>query len=83
MQVELLQYELGAGPPPQEYDLRTADAGNAHVGISVSNVDAVVGAAEAIGWRNLGQTEDFFNLAKIAYMRGPDGETVELIEIEI
>ena len=83
MQVELLQYSLGSGDPPKDIDLRTADAGSAHVGLSVKGVDQIVAKAEQIGWRNMGQTQDFFGVAKIAYLRGLDGETVELVEAPI
>jgi catechol 2,3-dioxygenase-like lactoylglutathione lyase family enzyme len=63
---------------------RPVDVGSVHVAFFVDDIDTLIGRAAAIGWNALGPTQMVDHGAlkgtQLAYVRGPDGVMVELLE---
>ena len=79
-QVELLQY---FGPPDKtRVTYRHCDTAASHLAIRVDNVPAAVEAAKRAGmtiYNQIMTIEDKEGLTQSAYMRDPDGLTIELL----
>jgi catechol 2,3-dioxygenase-like lactoylglutathione lyase family enzyme len=79
-QVELLQY---FGPADQgRVTYRHCDTAAAHMAIRVDNVPAAVEAAKRAGmvlYNQIVTTQDKAGVVQSAYMRDPDGLTIELL----
>jgi glyoxylase I family protein len=80
--IELLEY---LAPRSQKHvDLRPCDIGSVHVAFTVENLDAVLNAIAASGWRAAGQPQTLRsgpNAGKrVIYVRGPDGTTIEFMQ---
>ena len=80
--VELLEY---LAPPDRKHvDLRPCDVGSVHVAFTVDNLDAVLNAIAASGWKAAGKPQTLTtgpNAGKrVVYVRDPDGTTIELMQ---
>ncbi len=80
--IELLEYH--APPDRKRVDLRPCDVGSMHVALAVDNLDAVLSAIAAAGWKAPGKPQTLKsgpNAGKrVVYVRDPDGITIELMQ---
>ena len=80
--IELLEYL--APPDRKKIDARPCDVGSAHVALTVDNLDAVLDAIAAAGWKVAGQPQTLQsgpNAGKrVVYVRDPDGTTIEFMQ---
>lgn len=81
--IELLEY---LAPSDRKcVDLRPCDVGSVHIALRVDNLDAVVKAIAASGWKAAGIPQTLTtgpNAGKrVAYMRDPDGTTIEFMQL--
>ena len=81
--IELLEY-LAPPDRKQNVDLRPCDVGSAHIALTVDDLDAVLNAMAASGWKTAGQPQALKtgpNAGKrVVYVRDPDGTTIELMQ---
>jgi len=80
--IELLEY---LAPSDRKHvDLRPCDVGSAHVALLVDDLDAVLNAIAASGWKAAGQPQTLKtgpNAGKrVVYVRDPDGTTIEFMQ---
>jgi len=81
--IELLEY---LAPPERKrhLDLRPCDVGSVHVALIVDDLDAILSAIEASGWRAAGKPQTLQsgpNAGKrVVYVRDPDGTTIEFMQ---
>ena len=80
--IELLEY---LAPPDRKHvDLRPCDVGSVHVALAVDNLDAVLSAIAASGWKAVGKPQILKtgpNAGKrVVYVRDPDGTTIEFMQ---
>jgi catechol 2,3-dioxygenase-like lactoylglutathione lyase family enzyme len=80
--IELLEY---LAPSDRKHvDLRPCDVGSVHVALLVDNLDAVLSAIAASGWRAAGKPQILKtgpNAGKrIVYVSDPDGTTIEFMQ---
>ncbi len=80
--IELLEY---LAPPDRKHvDLRPCDVGSVHVALTVDNLDAVLSAIAASGWKAAGKPQTLTtgpNAGKrVVYVRDPDGITIEFMQ---
>ena len=80
--IELIEYQA---PPDRAVVVpRLCDAGAAHVALNVQGIEALIAASARYGFRAVGEiivVDAGPNKgSKVAYLRGPDGITVEYIE---
>ena len=80
--IELLEY---LAPPDRKHaDLRPCDVGSVHVALTVDNLDAVLSAIAASGWKAVGKPQILKtgpNAGKrVVYVRDPDGTTIEFMQ---
>jgi glyoxylase I family protein len=80
--IELLEYH--APPDRKHVDLRPCDVGSVHIALTVDNLDAVLSAIAASGWKGAGQPQTLKsgpNAGKrVLYVRDPDGTTIEFMQ---
>ena len=80
--IELLEYR--APKDRKRIDVRPCDVGSAHVAFTVDNLDAVLKAIAASGWRTAGEPQTLSsgpNAGKrVIYVRDPDGTTIEFMQ---
>ena len=80
--IELLEYH--APPDRKRVDLRPCDVGSVHVALTVDNLDAVLSAIAASGWKAAGKPQILKtgpNAGKrVVYVRDPDGTTIEFMQ---
>lgn len=81
-QIELLQYHT-----PEDravFKPRSCDIGSVHLAFNVVDIDALLERVEDAGWHRLGRVqtvdEGERNGLRIAYVRGPDGVTLEFLQ---
>jgi len=81
--IELLEY-LAPVDRKQHVDLRPCDVGHVHVALTVDNLDAVLRAIAASGWKAAGKPQTLEsgpNAGKrVVYVRDPDGTTIEFMQ---
>ncbi len=81
--IELLEY---LAPPDRKRhaDLRPYDVGSVHVALIVDDLDAIMSAIEASGWKAAGKPQTLRsgpNAGKrVVYVRDPDGTTIEFMQ---
>ena len=80
--IELLEY---LAPPDRKHvDLRPCDVGSVHVAFTVDDLDAVLNAITASGWKAAGKPQTLQlgpNAGKrVIYVRDPDGTTIEFMQ---
>jgi glyoxylase I family protein len=82
--IELLEYRAPFDRR-QRNEVRPCDLGSVHVALTVDNLDAVIETIAASGWKPAGTPQTLTvgpNAGKrVIYVRGPDGTTVELMQI--
>jgi catechol 2,3-dioxygenase-like lactoylglutathione lyase family enzyme len=80
--IELLEYLAPADR--KRIDLRPCDVGSVHIALTVDNLEAVLSAIAASDWKPAGQPQTLTtspNAGKrVAYVRDPDGTTIELMQ---
>ena len=80
--IELLEY--AAPDDRRDVDLRPCDVGFVHVAFTVDNLDAVLSAIAASGWKAAGKPQTLkagSNAGKrVVYVRDPDGTTIEFMQ---
>jgi catechol 2,3-dioxygenase-like lactoylglutathione lyase family enzyme len=81
--IELLEYLAPADR--KHVDVRPCDVGSAHVAFTVDNLDAVLSAIAASGWKAAGKPQTLKsgpNAGKrVVYVRDPDGTTIEFMQL--
>ena len=80
--IELIQYNA---PADRAVIVpRLCDAGAAHVALNVTGIEALLAASPAYGFKAVGEIIEIDagpnRGSRVAYLRGPDGITVEYIE---
>ena len=80
--IELLEYR--APKDRKQIDVRPCDVGSAHVAFTVDNLEAVLKAIAASGWRTAGEPQTLSsgpNAGKrVIYVRDPDGTIIEFMQ---
>jgi catechol 2,3-dioxygenase-like lactoylglutathione lyase family enzyme len=80
--IELLEYS--APDDRRHINLRPCDVGFVHVAFVVDNLDAVLNAIAASGWKAAGKPQTLKtgpNAGKrVVYIRDPDGTTIEFMQ---
>jgi catechol 2,3-dioxygenase-like lactoylglutathione lyase family enzyme len=80
--IELLEYLAPLERKPVHP--RPCDVGSVHVALTVDDLDAVLGAIAASGWKSAGQPQTLRsgpNAGKrVVYVRDPDGTTIEFMQ---
>ena len=80
--IELLEYLAPADR--RRVDLRPCDVGSVHVAFTVDNLDSMLERIAASGWKAAGTPQTLTagpNTGKrVAYVRDPDGTTIELMQ---
>jgi catechol 2,3-dioxygenase-like lactoylglutathione lyase family enzyme len=80
--IELLEYH--APSDRKRADLRPCDVGSVHVALTVDNLDSVLNAIAASGWKTAGQPQTLQsgpNAGKrVVYVRDPDGTIIEFMQ---
>ncbi|MDB6147002.1 MAG: Glyoxalase/bleomycin resistance/dioxygenase family protein [Spartobacteria bacterium] len=80
--IELLEYLAPADRRRQ--NLRACDVGSVHVALTVDNLDAVLSAVAASGWKAAGKPQTLPsgpNAGKqVIYVRDSDGTTIEFMQ---
>lgn len=77
--IELLQYDK-----PNDrtiYRPRSCDVGSAHLTFSVTDIDKLLDRVESAGWKRLGAPQTYPNGMRVAYARGPEGHTIEMMQL--
>lgn len=81
--IELLEY-LAPTDRKRRADLRPCDIGSVHVALIVNDLDAVLSAINASGWKAAGKPQTLQsgpNVGKrVVYVRDPDGTTIEFMQ---
>jgi len=81
--IELLEY-LAPPDRKQHVDLRPCDVGHVHIALTVDDIDAVLNAIAASGWKAAGKPQTLQsgpNTGKrVIYVRDPDGATIEFMQ---
>jgi glyoxylase I family protein len=81
--IELLEY-LAPIEPKRNVDLRPCDVGFVHVALIVDNLDTILSAINASGWKAAGNPQVLQsgpNAGKrVVYVRDPDGTTIEFMQ---
>jgi glyoxylase I family protein len=81
--IELLEY---LAPPERKHhaDLQPCDVGSVHVALIVDDLDAILSAINASGWKAAGKPQTLqsgLNARKrVVYVRDPDGTTIEFMQ---
>lgn len=82
--IELLEYRAPADRRTQN-DLRPCDLGHVHVALTVENLDDILKAIAASGWKAAGEPQTLTvgpNAGKrVIYVRDPDGTTIEFMQM--
>ena len=82
--IELLEYRVPLDGK-QPVDLRPCDVGHVHVALIVDDLDAVLRAIKAFGWKSAGKPQTLQsgpNAGKrVVYVRDPDGTTIEFMQV--
>jgi catechol 2,3-dioxygenase-like lactoylglutathione lyase family enzyme len=81
--IELLEY-LAPSDRKQHVDLSPCDVGSVHVALLVDDLNAVLSAIAASGWKAPGEPQILKsgpNAGKrVVYVRDPDGTTIEFMQ---
>jgi catechol 2,3-dioxygenase-like lactoylglutathione lyase family enzyme len=81
--IELLEY-LAPAERKRHANLRPCDVGSVHVALIVDDLDAILSAINASGWKAAGKPQTLQsgpNAGKrVIYVRDPDGTTIEFMQ---
>lgn len=79
MSLELIKFH--APPSEQETQYPLANAlGIRHIAFVVEDIDAVVATLQSKGIEPFGEVQNYENIYKLCYVRGPEGIILELAE---
>ncbi len=79
LRIELLEY---LSPEDRTvYRPRSCDVGSVHVAFSVSDLEAMLTRVESAGWKRLGTPQSLPNGTRVMYARGPEGHTLEFMQL--
>ncbi len=79
LRIELLEY---LSPEDRKvYQPRSCDVGSVHVAFSVSDLEVMLTRVESAGWNRLGAPQVLPNGARVMYVRGPEGHTLEFMQL--
>ena len=80
--IELLEYL--APKDRKQINVRPCDVGSMHIAFTVDDLDAILNAIAASGWRTAGKPQTLRsgpNAGKrVIYVRDPDGTTIEFMQ---
>lgn len=80
--IELLEYRAPADR--KRVAVRPCDVGSVHVALAVDNLDAMLSAVAAAGWRAAGKPQTLTSGPnagmRVVYVHDPDGTTIELMQ---
>ncbi|MEN3369208.1 MAG: hypothetical protein V7609_1351 [Verrucomicrobiota bacterium] len=80
--IELLEYRAPADR--KHVQARPCDVGSVHIALTVDDIDAVLSAIAAFGWKEAGEPQTLQsgpNAGKrVVYVRDPDGTTIEFMK---
>lgn len=82
--IELLEY---LAPPERKrhVDLRPCDVGSVHVALIVDDLEAILSAINASGWKAAGKPQTLQSGPndgkRVIYVRDPDGTTIEFMQL--
>jgi len=79
LRIELLEYL--SPDDRQVYRPRSCDVGSVHIAFGVSDLDQMLTRVEAAGWNRLGVPQSLPNGTRVMYVRGPEGHTLELMQL--
>ena len=77
--LELSRFRAPEAPGPAE-ELPSNALGLRHVTIQVADVGAALARVRALGYDTVGTVEDYEDVYRLCYLRGPDGIIVELAQ---
>ena len=77
--LELVKFHAPPGPGGDGYAPANTP-GLRHVTFAVDDIDAVVAGLRARGAELVGEVEDYEDIYRLCYVRGPEGNIVELAE---
>jgi glyoxylase I family protein len=81
--IELLEY-LGPADSKRHVNLRPCDVGSVHIAFIIEDLDAILSAINASGWKAAGKPQILQsgpNAGKrVVYVRDPDGTTIEFMQ---
>ena len=81
--IELLEY-LAPAERKRNVDLRPCDVGSVHVALIVDDLEAILRAINASGWKAAGKPQTLQsgpNAGKrVVYVRDPEGTTIEFMQ---
>ena len=81
--IELLEY-IAPADRKRHVDFRPCDLGSVHVALNVDDLDAILSAINASGWKAAGKPQTLQsgpNAGKrVVYVRDPDGTTIEFMQ---
>ena len=81
--IELLEY-LAPAERKRNVDLRPCDVGSVHVALIVDDLEAILRAINASGWKAAGKPQTLRsgpNAGKrVVYVRDPEGTTIEFMQ---
>lgn len=81
--IELLEY-LAPSDRKRHVDLQPSDVGSVHVALIVDDLEAILRAINASGWKAAGKPQTLQsgpNAGKrVVYVRDPDGTTIEFMQ---
>ena len=84
--VELLAY-LAPAERKRHVDLRPCDVGSVHIALIVDDLETILSAIEASGWKAAGKPQTLRsgpNAGKqVVYVRDPDGTTIEFMQLPL
>ena len=76
--LELTKYVAPLSPTGNQ--MRRATAGIRHIAFAVEDIDAIVASLRARGFELVGELEQYKDIYRLCYVRGPEGIIVELAE---
>ena len=79
--IELLEYRAPADR--KVYQPRSCDVGSAHLTFAVTDLDEMLARVEAANWRRLGVPQTLPTGTRVAYVRGPEGHTMEFMQFVV
>ena len=81
--IELLEY-IAPADRQRHVDFRPCDVGSVHVALIVDDLDAVLSAINASGWKAAGKPQTLRSgpnaEKRVVYVRDPDGATIEFMQ---
>jgi len=84
--IELLEY-VAPAERKRRVDLRPCDVGSVHVALIVDDLETILSAIQASGWKAAGKPQTLQsgpNAGKrVVYVRDPDGTIIEFMQLPL